>query len=45
MCSCEDVFALTLCETFPQVSLLFLCVIWIPLAAVPQPPIIPLDKP
>lgn len=32
MWSCEDVFVLALCQTPFQVSLLFRCVIWIPLA-------------
>lgn len=44
MWSCKDVFAVVLCKTFFQVSLLFRCVIWILLAAAPQPPVILLYK-
>lgn len=40
MWSRKDVFALVLCEMFFQVSLLFCCVIWIPLSASPQPLVI-----
>lgn len=40
MWSCKDVFALVLCETFFQVSLLFCCVIWILLSASSQPLVI-----